>query len=153
MSFKKSHHQLRVEDFMRLAGQEVPEIVGIPDEKTRELRARLILEEALETVEALGFLHYSKIDRSVENYLQNCQRQEPDLEKVIDGCSDLKVVVTGTLSAFGVPDKAFQEEVDSNNLKKFGPGGYRRDDGKWVKPPDHQPPQIAKMVEELRRSR
>ncbi|RME85522.1 MAG: hypothetical protein D6785_04320, partial [Planctomycetota bacterium] len=51
----KSPHQKRVEEFMRLAGQEIPEVPTLPDEKTRLLRSKLILEEALETIHALGF--------------------------------------------------------------------------------------------------
>lgn len=39
-----------------------------------------------------------------------------------------------------------QQLVDENNLAKFGPGGYRRDDGKWIKPPGHKPPAIAKAL-------
>jgi predicted HAD superfamily Cof-like phosphohydrolase len=69
--------------------------------------------------------------------------------EVIDGCCDLKVVTTGTLSAFGLPDELFQEEVDTNNLAKFGPGGRRREDGKWVKPPNHKPPDIAGLLKRL----
>ena len=47
-------HYNRIKAFMQKVGQETPEIATIPDEKTRILRAKLILEEALETVEALG---------------------------------------------------------------------------------------------------
>jgi len=39
---------------MQQAGQETPSKPTIPDEATRLLRARLILEEALETISALG---------------------------------------------------------------------------------------------------
>jgi len=47
-------HYNRIKAFMQKVGQDTPEIATIPDEKTRILRAKLILEEALETVEALG---------------------------------------------------------------------------------------------------
>jgi hypothetical protein len=33
--------------------------------------------------------------------------------------------------------------VDKSNLAKFETGGYKRDDGKWVKPPHWQPPDIV----------
>src|SRR5690606_33615746 len=76
---------------------------------------------------------------------------EFDLEKTVDGCCDLKVVTTGTLSSCGIPDELFQKEVDENNLKKFGPGHSYREDGKLIKPPGHQPPNIKGLLEELLR--
>jgi predicted HAD superfamily Cof-like phosphohydrolase len=42
-----------------------------------------------------------------------------------------------------------EQAVDQNNLAKFGPGGHRREDGKWVKPPDHKPPDIAGLLDKL----
>ena len=47
-------HYDRVKAFMQKVGQDTPEGAAVPDEKTRILRAKLILEEALETVEALA---------------------------------------------------------------------------------------------------
>ena len=44
----------RIREFMQKANQETPSEVTIPDEETRILRAKLIVEEALETVRALG---------------------------------------------------------------------------------------------------
>ena len=71
----------------------------------------------------------------------------PCLEGIADGCADIKVVTTGTLSAFGIPDMMIQEEVDAANLRKFSEGGYRREDGKWMKPPDWTPPDIDGILE------
>ena len=51
----KTNHQLRIESFMKLAGQELPQSPVVPDIKIRQLRAALILEEAFETIDALGF--------------------------------------------------------------------------------------------------
>ena len=71
--------------------------------------------------------------------------------ETIDGCCDLAVVTTGTLSACGVPDLPFQQAVDQNNLEKFGPGNTIRDDGKLIKPPGHKPPDIAGILSRLAR--
>jgi len=57
------------------------------------------------------------------------------------------VVTIGTLIAFGVDDEPVLEEVDQANLRKFGPGSYERDDGKWIKPPDWTPPDILGVLE------
>jgi len=153
-SSDKSQHQLRVEEFMTLAGQEVPGEPTYPSLETRRLRAKLILEEALETVRALGFRPGVN---SVDGYFTRIEMERlelrsdfpVDIAEVIDGCCDIKVVTTGTLSAFGIPDELFQAEVDANNLAKFGPGGHRREDGKWVKPPNHQPPDIQGLLRKL----
>jgi len=150
---QRSVHQKRVEEFMTLAEQEVPLAPTIPDEKTRILRAKLILEEALETIHALGILVYVRSDPQgfavqvcSEEIKFDPNRLKPDLEQIADGCADISVVTTGTLLACGIADEALQHEVDLNNLAKFSPGGYRRDDGKWVKPPDHPVPDIAGIL-------
>ena len=152
----KSRHQQRIERFMWLADQPVPKKPAMPSPKVRLLRAKLILEEALETVKALGF-RVGIIDTPLEGFFTGIEigklklRSDfnPDLMEIVDGCCDLSVVTIGTLSACGVPDLQFLEEVDDNNLAKFGPGGHRREDGKWVKPPDHQPPQIQQLLDKL----
>ncbi len=138
----KSKHQRRVERFMQLAGQELPDRPFLPDLETRKLRANLILEEATETIKALGFsLGFDYGDNIV--LVDDCK---PDLEQIIDGCSDLSVVTIGTLSACGIPDEAVLKITDENNLAKFGAGGYRREDGKWIKPPDHKPPDYSEVL-------
>ena len=67
---------------------------------------------------------------------------EVDLEGVVDGCADISVVTVGTLIAFGVDDEPVLREVDEANLRKFAPGSYMREDGKWMKPPNWTPPDI-----------
>jgi len=51
---KLTDHAHRVHAFMLRAKQTTPTMPTLPDEKTRLLRAKLIMEEALETIEALG---------------------------------------------------------------------------------------------------
>jgi len=141
----KTEHQERVEEFMKKAGQVVPaRPIMCPNEILR-LRANLILEEALETIEAMGFQVVLKpFDGAIE---VGPQVREPDLVKIVDGCGDISVVTTGTLSALGVKDRPVLEAVDANNLAKFGPGSYRREsDGKWMKPPDHKAPDIMGLL-------
>jgi predicted HAD superfamily Cof-like phosphohydrolase len=140
----KSDHQKRVEELMRRAGQDVPSRPFMPSALIRKLRANLILEEALETIEALGF---DVIMRPFDNTLVLREAEPPDLVKIVDGCADTIVVTTGTLSACGVRDQPILEAVDLNNLGKFGPGSYRREDGKWMKPPGHVPPDLRSLLE------
>lgn len=153
----KTEHQQRVEQFMANAKQEVPACPTVPDEKTRRFRAKIILEEALETVEALGFYVTIKDQGTYEQLvsIDKCDfpsefatkaSLEPNLIEIVDGCADISVVTTGTLSACGVSDEAVLQEVDQNNLSKFGPGSYKREDGKWMKPPTWKPPQIKEIL-------
>lgn len=135
--------------FMKHAGQELPDEIGIPSEAVRKLRAALILEEALETVKALGF-NATVRGVSVQKNIDLMAAYTPDLEEVFDGCADLSVVTEGTLIAFGMPDRALYHLVDLNNLEKFGPGSRKREDGKWIKPPGHRPPPIKALVNVLR---
>ncbi len=149
----KSKHQLRIEEFMRQAEQELPEKPTIPNEEIRELRAKLILEESLETIMALGFrptvpawfigaarpsdirltpemVKNGKIQFSsteVNPDTNEVEPIEPDLVEVADGCADISVVTYGTLSACGIPDEALIEMIDESNLAKFEPGSYRSD--------------------------
>lgn len=153
----KSEHQQRVEQFMRLAKQDVPNTPTEPSKEVRLLRARLIFEEAMETIRnGLGVC--VAIKESYGQYIDIGARLD-DLEfaldypfnmtETIDGCCDLSVVTIGTLSAIGVLDLPFLRLVDENNLAKFGPGHTIREDGKLIKPLNHKPPDIASKLHEL----
>ena len=147
-------HYERVRQFMQKVGQETPSVPVIPDEKTRLLRAKLILEEAIETINALGVEVRLRSEEgqagvvTVEPHeLAFAITGEVDLGGVVDGCADISVVTIGTLIAFGVDDEPVLEEVDEANLRKFGPGSYAREDGKWIKPPGWTPPDIEGVLE------
>lgn len=152
---RTTEHYERVKAMMqRIPGQETPDEITIPDENTRVLRAKLILEEALETIDALRVNVFLKTGTSAFAINTNSDlafygtlggEAEVDVVEVCDGCADLSVVTTGTLIAFGVPDKALLEEVDRSNLSKFE-DGYLREDGKWCKGPNWTPPNIAKAI-------
>ena len=149
----KSVHQLNIEAFMLRAKQEVPVKITKPSEAVRLLRAKLILEEALETINlGLGVNIYNpdnfilKLSSSFEFRIIN----PFNMVELIDGCCDLKVVTTGTLSACGIPDMPFQEEIDKNNLEKFNTGYKIRDDGKIIKSPLHKAPDIKFILEMLK---
>lgn len=148
----KSEHQKRVEELMHKARQEVPSKPTVPDMRTRILRAKLILEEAIETVTALGVdVVFHAPENSKLNQLHGLSfydNGKPDLLEIADGCYDLRVVTTGTLSACGLDDEEGQLEVDNNNLMKFdNPKAYWREDGKFIKAPDHPKPNLKSIIE------
>lgn len=151
----KSYHQQQVEAFMLRGGQQVPLVPTEPTEEVRLLRAKLIMEETMELITALGVQVVGNftLGQNKENIefrkLEFYADYMFDMDSVVDGCCDLRVVTTGTLSACGIPDVPFQSEVDSNNLMKFGPGCTVREDGKIIKPRDHKPPRIGLILSQL----
>ena len=115
----------------------------IPELSTRLLRARLLMEECLETISALG-LHAWHNGHSVgcgDFVFTEFTHTAPDLNGIIDGCVDVIYVATGTLAACGVPDIPHLEEVSKCNNAKFANGAvvvngkYQKPEG-WVGP-DH----------------
>jgi len=139
----RSDHQKRIDEFMLLADQELPLRPTVPCVAVRKLRATIILEEALETISGLGFLVYQDLHTGA---FKVTEAHSPSIVDVVDGCADLSVVSIGTLSAFGVSDESILGEVDAANLRKFGPGSYKRLDGKWVKPHGFKPPDVMSIL-------
>ncbi len=154
----QTDHQYRVQQFMEKAGQEIPDQPTIPDFEVRKLRARLIFEEAMETIEAMGIsIRHHIVHSNNEIWLDSfhstyrvefLNKGECVIEDVADGCADLSVVNEGTLLAFGIRDNPLLQEVDEANLRKFRGDAHRDEGGKWIKPSDWQPPNIAKVLED-----
>lgn len=147
--------QKLVQEFMLKADQECPAKPTIPDLKTRKLRAKLMLEETLETInKGLGLaamqesgLPEGKFELNVDD-VEFIEVNEPDLVELADGLGDNHVVsYCGTANAFGIDMEPIFEEIHETNMKKFGPGGYKDDFGKWRKPPDWQPPKIKEILD------
>lgn len=156
----KSNHQLRVEEFMK----KIP-TQKVPDKPLDSLnsyeaiqRAKLIFEECMETISALGVTiglrlkEENSIIRPLQlfdfHYLFDANAF--NLIEVIDGCCDISVVTTGTMIALGLPMEPFLEEVDVNNLQKFGEGHSFNAFGKLVKPPWHKPPRIQEVLDRIK---
>lgn len=130
--------------------QALPEPYTVPPFETCKLRARLILEEALETIAALGvgvnvpYVSNGKPDAITLRFdnLDFFPMGEPNLEEIIDGCCDLHYVEVGTLCACGVPDVPHMNIVNYANDAKF-PGGkavINPETGKFGKPPGWKAP-------------
>jgi predicted HAD superfamily Cof-like phosphohydrolase len=97
---------------------------SIPDEPTTILRKRLIQEEFDELQEAM---------------------QEKDLPSIAKELADLLYVVYGTAVSLGIDMEPVFREVHRSNMSKVG--GYKREDGKWVKPPTYSPASLDKIIE------
>lgn len=153
-------HERRVKEMMMAFGQATPDRPTIPDLKTRLLRVRLLLEEVFEFAEASAVsvtftakatpetraaIEQGKADYNVEfegmSFADNPNRK-PDLVAMLDGLSDISVVNVGAFVACGVRMSPCLEAVDANNLAKVARGREDPDTGKFIKPPDHQPPNL-----------
>ena len=119
----------------------------------RELRAKLIMEEAVETVAALGFEVNAFIAHPGRSRVSNDGPDNDiiaDYRKVypyiniidyLDGLCDLTYVVMGGAVNANVNIERHFEEVHQANMRKLQ--GPKRADGKQLKPegwigPDHQ---------------
>ena len=58
--------------------------------------------------------------------------------------ADLLYVVYGTAVSYGLDMDPVFREVHRSNLSKVG--GYKRADGKWVKPPTYSPAQVEPLL-------
>lgn len=122
---------------------------GIPDQPTRKLLAQLVLEEALETVRALGF---DVSTPQVPDVVWHTGCSDPNIETIIDGACDTIYVATGVLVACGVPDRPHLDEVCRANDAKFpdGEAVVQEGTGKYLKPVGWFPPQHERVRDEVR---
>ena len=130
---------------MRGAGQNVPDRPTIPPDDVRLLRARLIMEEAFETIHAFGVDVQTDGRSIVFDDLRFSISRPFDMVKAVDGLADISVVTIGSLAALGVKDRPILEAVDANNLSKLA-GGTLDEHGKLRKPAGHPPPPIEYLL-------
>lgn len=142
-------HIDNVEKFMKLAGQSVPDTPTIPTEKDRKLRAKLIMEEALETIDGLGItVSLNGVYLGPNEPFSYDAFGVPDLSAILDGCVDmLWVGPTGTAIACGMKSCIVPaiKEVDRSNLSKFI-DGHKDPSGKWIKGPSYSPPNLEEII-------
>lgn len=143
-TLNKTPHQQRVEEFMLRASQDVPSRPTRPEEAVLRLRARLILEEALETLRALGY--DIVFDPEANDYTVVDCNTGLDMIEAVDGCCDLSVVTIGTLSALGVGDRPVLTAIDQSNLEKFAGDGHLDRHGKWIKNSDWKAPNLKRLL-------
>ncbi len=120
--------QKMVREFHRQFDIHVAESPSVPDSKTTALRERLIQEEFDELKEAM---HAGNL---------------PGIAKEL---ADLLYVVYGTAVSCGIDMDPVFREVQRSNMSKVG--GYKRDDGKWIKPPTYSPARIEPLLDRQRR--
>lgn len=130
-------NQARVLNFVRQIPHQAknlpePFMPTIPPYEVRLLRARLILEETIEQINALGF------SLDVGEFVP-CLK--PDLIEIIDAVADIEVINYGTAVSCGVDMEHIYNEVMNNNDLKLTTGSIV--DGKLTKAKDHPRPDIV----------
>jgi|TARA_R110002167_G_scaffold142230_4_gene330901 predicted HAD superfamily Cof-like phosphohydrolase len=117
----------RAGDFMEAFGQEVLDKPTLPDFNLSELRIDLIQEELQELIDALD---------------------AKDIVEIADALTDILYVTYGAGHSFGLDlDECFLE-VHRSNMTKLGEDGrpLYRPDGKVMKGPNYETPQLAKII-------
>jgi|LakMenEpi03Aug12_release.lakeMendotaPanAssembly.Ray.scaffolds.fasta_scaffold177854_3 predicted HAD superfamily Cof-like phosphohydrolase len=146
-----SEHVDIIREFSKSAGQNAPDSITIPSESEMVLRAKLVLEEALELCDALGVEVVANGQKLTEESLGFSidSSKNFDMIGVADAAADIFWVGCGGVAALcGFNFGKVLEEVDRSNMSKFI-DGYRRDDGKWVKGPSYSPADIASCLEDI----
>lgn len=151
-----SEHFRRIRAFMQKARQDTPIVPTLPDDRTRLLRANLILEEALETIQALGvrirvdstLADGTLTSKGLSTHVEPLTVSKDEFFKeTVDGCCDVMVVTLGTLISMGIPDVPAMNEVCDSNDSKFRPGyTFRESDGKLIKSPEYTPVDFSKAI-------
>jgi predicted HAD superfamily Cof-like phosphohydrolase len=122
--------QQMVAEFHRTFGIHIANRPEAPEAETRQLRVRLIQEEFDELKEAM---------------------QAADENAVAKELADLLYVVYGTAVSYGIDMEPVFREVHRSNMTKRG--GYKREDGKWVKPPTYSPAVLQPILDRQREPR
>ena len=131
--------QKAVSDFHDATGG--PGTIDTPE--GRLLRAKLIMEEAVETAAALGFCVLGRIyeNSTIEGkpLAKFSLEQEFDIIDFIDGLCDLIYVTAGAGVNAGVDLTPHFDEVHRANMEKVSAKRFR-EDGKVLKPLGWKPP-------------
>ena len=142
-------YQKMVEEFHQKLGATIG---TTPELRESELRAKLILEEAVETVAAMGFAAhagfsapYDKDEYQPDEIAKFFKMYDkPNFLDTIDGYCDLIYVVLGAAVTDGIDLDPFFTEVHRANIAKLG--GGMREDGKFLKPDGWQPPDHERIL-------
>jgi predicted HAD superfamily Cof-like phosphohydrolase len=110
-----TNEQKQVTEFMALFGQEIKTKPEMPSEEIRLLRAKLIFEEAIETIHALGCdVHHSQRGVFLDSEIH------ATLTDIADGLADLHYVAyCGTAAACGINMEPVFAEVHQSNMTKL----------------------------------
>jgi predicted HAD superfamily Cof-like phosphohydrolase len=159
--------QKNVKEFMLAAGQKCPTCPIEPDDKSRILRVRLLLEEVLELAQASGVRISIPVIGSVESpddgtpiEINLATVELDDLKgvdfevvapaniiEVADALADINYVSYGAAIAYGLDMESFDKEVHCSNMSKFIDGHKDPETGKWIKGPSYRAVNFKPILE------
>lgn len=119
--------QTMVEEFHRKFEILIQAAPAEVTDETKQLRVRLIQEEFNELKESMA---------------------GGNLASVAKEMADLLYVVYGTAVSYGIDMEPVFREVHRSNLSKVG--GYKRADGKWIKPATYSPASLEPILDAQR---
>lgn len=143
----------QVAEFMDATGQRRRDKPEAPPADEIRLRLRLVMEEAFELLSAciddgdvrmtalglehvvMGLIEDARLDLAV------------DVVAVADALADIDYVVEGTRQCFGIEGHPIAREVHLANMRKVR-DGHVDEHGKFCKPSNWRPPDIAGCLEE-----
>jgi predicted HAD superfamily Cof-like phosphohydrolase len=111
--------------------------------------ANLYLEKTQQ--KATGKINREFIIKMVMDELDELKEAKDETEEV-DALLDATYYIFDHLAKTGLDIRPVWKLIHEANMTKFGPGGHRREDGKWCKPPNFTPPD-DKIREEITRQR
>jgi predicted HAD superfamily Cof-like phosphohydrolase len=149
--------QAQVREFHEKFGVKINENPTMPELKERILRANLILEEALEFVDAMGLRvdvvdplsGYARTSLDVFVKFELKELGPANLVDAADAIADLNYVVAGAAVTMGLDTETLGDEVHRSNMSKVWPDGtvrHRESDGKVLKPPTYSPPNLESII-------
>ena len=132
-----------------------PTSPSVPMLRNPMLRARLIIEEAIETAYALigARSAYNLVQKQLQEAAQKAAKSDgkPNIIEAIDGLCDTIVVCYGTAEDIGIDLEPFFDAVHASNMaKKDGPMDAG---GKKLKPVGWAPPDLGRVLAEQQRSK
>lgn len=145
ISFPASVLSQQVREFHQAMGLPMAEAPAIPEEARVRLRAALMAEEFVETLEALYDLddeptedNFRTIESCLTAIIQHCP-VKVRLLQLVDGLADQDYVNEGTRLEFGIQGAPIAAEVHRTNMAKGGP---KSPTWKQLKPEGWTPPDI-----------
>lgn len=122
--------------------------VAVPSADRVRLRLALITEEYLELLDSFNIPLGDEylLGGSLRSHLNTIIRwaEVPCMPDVADALADLDYVIEGTRLEFGIDGGPIADEIHRSNMSKLGADGkpVRREDGKILKGPNYEPPDV-----------
>lgn len=146
---RNKYHDTCVVEFHEAFGAPVAWSPGVPPAERRELRCKLILEEALEFITASGANLCVNGEDIMLQRVSFVWPNEPNLVEAADALADLRYVTDGAALEWGIPLEKCLREVHRSNMSKLGEDGkpILRADGKILKGPNFTLPDLEAIIE------